>query len=302
MVVVFSPDTNDSNHVWKRDLRFGLKVEYSRTTFGGMLMSDYDQTIKEHYASVAEQAGLSATSTMADRLIRKHETDAIAQFVELTTSAGDRVGDFGCGNGYTLEVLAERSTGREYAGIEYTPELLELAKSRFADADDVRVGPGDIREEGFHGDEPFDAVYCQRVLINLLDEADQKKALDNVVAAVKPGGYVLFIECFIEPLDDLNEARDEFEMDPIPPAHHNRYLERGFFEREDLEPFQDSDWEYPPNYLSTHYFVSRALEPGLTRWRDFKRNSKLQRFLSMAFPPAVGDFAPLQIHAFRRTG
>jgi SAM-dependent methyltransferase len=263
-------------------------------------MNSYDDTIKEHYASVAEQAGLSSASTMADQLIRKHETDAIAQFVELATTPGQRVGDFGCGNGYTLEVLAERFPDRRYVGVEYTPELLDLAKSRFAGAAGVTVGLGDIRIEGFHGDEQLDAVYCQRVLINLLDEADQKKALDNVVAAVKPGGCVLFIECFIEPLDDLNEARDEFEMEPIPPAHHNRYLEEGFFEHSELETFEMAGWEYPPNFLSTHYFVSRALEPGLTRWRDFKRNSKLQRFLSMAFPPAVGDFAPLQFHAFRR--
>lgn len=260
-------------------------------------MSNYDDVIRDHYASVAEQAGLSATSTMADQLIRHHETEAIAQFVELTAHGG-RVGDFGCGNGYTLEVLRDRMPDNDYVGIEYTPELRDLAAQRLDG--EVPIHPGDIREEGFFGDEQFDTVFCQRVLINLLDIDDQKRALENVVAAVKPGGHVLFIECFIEPLAELNEGRDEFEMGPIPPAHHNLYLEKGFFDRDDLTAFDHEGWEYPPNYMSTHYFVSRVLEPGLTRWRDFKRNSKLQRFLSMAFPPAVGDFAPLQIHAFKK--
>lgn len=264
-------------------------------------MSTYDDTIKNHYASVAEKAGLSSDSTMADKLIRRYETDAIIQFVELTTSAGDRVGDFGCGNGHTLEVLNDQLPDRHFVGLEYTPELLDLARSRFVDAENVTVGPCDIREPGFHGDAQFDSVFCQRVLINLLDLDDQKRALENVVAAVKPGGYVFFIECFIEPLADLNEAREEFELGAIPPAHHNLYLEEGFFERNELERFDHPGWEYPPNFLSTHYFVTRALEPGLTRWRDFKRNSKLQRFLSMAFPPAIGHFGPLQFWAFKKT-
>lgn len=265
-------------------------------------MTAYDQTIKDHYASVAESDGLAATSTMADRLIRQHETEAIEQFVRVTSGPGARVGDFGCGNGYTLEVLAQKVPDRRYVGIEYTPELCELAKSRFVGNENVTIGPGDIRDAGFHGSEALDVAYLQRVLINLLDVEDQNRALDNVVAAVRPGGYLLFIECFVEPLDDLNEARAEFEMSPIPPAHHNLYLERGFFDRDDLQPLDDPAWTYPPNFLSTHYFVSRVLEPGLTRWREFKRNSQLQRFLSMAFPPAIGEYAPLQIHAFRKAG
>ncbi len=265
-------------------------------------MSEYDQTIKEHYASVAESEGLAATSTMADQLIRQRETEAIEQFVRLASSPGQRVGDIGCGNGYSLQVMADKFDDRNFVGIEYTPELCDLAKSRFRDNDRVTVRGGDIREKGFHGDEQFDCLYVQRVLINLLDESHQKEALENIVAAVRPGGTLLFIECFIEPLDELNEGREEFEMAPIPPAHHNLYLTEGFYDRDDLVPFEHGDWEFPPNYLSTHYFVSRVLEPGLTRWRDFKRNSKLQRFLSMAFPPAVGNFAPLQIHAFEKRG
>ena len=97
----------------------------------------------------------------------------------------------------------------------------------------------------------------------------------------------------------LVEAR-RFGLEPIGPAHHNLYLSEGFYDRDDLVPFAHPDWDFPPNYLSTHYFVSRAFEPGLTKGRPFKRNSMVQRFLSMAFPPAVGNFAPLMIHAFQR--
>lgn len=262
-------------------------------------MSDYDQVIREHYATVAESAGLSSTSTMADLLIRQRETEAIVSFVGLATGGVGRVADFGCGNGYTLEVLANTYPELDLHGFEFTPELRALAEARLGGGR-AAIAPGDVRAAGFHGAEPFDAVVVQRVIINLLDPADQRLALDNIVAAVRPGGHVIFIECFVEPFAELNEAREEFDLEPIGPAHHNLYLEAGFYDRPDLEPFAHRDWAFPPNYLSTHYFVSRAFEPGLTRGRPFKRNSQIQRFLSMAFPPAVGNFAPLMIHAFTR--
>ena len=41
----------------------------------------YDKTIQQHYQKVAEDCGLSATSTMADEITRKYETEAILQFV-----------------------------------------------------------------------------------------------------------------------------------------------------------------------------------------------------------------------------
>jgi SAM-dependent methyltransferase len=263
-------------------------------------MAAYDATIKEHYASVASAEGLSETATMADRLIRQRETEAIASFVKLATGGQGRVADCGCGNGHTLAVLARTFPELQFTGFEYTPELRELAAGRFVEDRRIKILPGDIREAGFWGERPFDAVIVQRVIINLLDVKDQRRAVGNIVQAVRRGGHVIFIECFVEPFAELNEAREEFGLEPIGPAHHNLYLSKGFYDRDDLVPFAHPDWSFPPNYLSTHYFVSRAFEPGLTKGRPFKRNSQVQRFLSMAFPPAVGNFAPLMIHAFER--
>ena len=261
-------------------------------------MAEYDSHIREHYASVAESAGLSSASTMADKMIRQRETEAIESFVGLATGGRGRVADFGCGNGYTLEVLADAYPEAELYGFEYTPELRELAAQRLDGR--AKIAPGDIRAPQFWGEDSFDAIVVQRVLINLLDPADQRASFENIVRAVRPGGHVFFIECFIEPLADLNEAREELGMEPIPPAHHNLYLEEGFYAHDDLIDFQHPDWVYVPNYMSTHYFVSRAFEAGLTKDRPFKRNSQVQRFFSKALPPAIGNFGPLMFYAFTR--
>ena len=117
-----------------------------------------DATIREQYARVAKQSGLASSSTMEDQLIRHHETGAIAKFVGLTTGDSGRVADFGCGNGYTLGVLAERYPNLLLSGFEFTPELLDLATERFGGIPHVSAQSADVREAGFWGPDLFDAA------------------------------------------------------------------------------------------------------------------------------------------------
>ncbi|NPA26919.1 MAG: class I SAM-dependent methyltransferase [Chloroflexi bacterium] len=281
-------------------------------------MKDYDRIIQEHYQRIAAQAGLSPSSTMADQIIRQRETEAIVQFVAAALadrrahglSEAPLIMDVGCGNGYTLAVLREAFPEARLVGIEKVDALRALAASRFEGDDQVRILAGDIRDPAFHRGLQPDILISQRVLINLLDPEDQRAALGHLIRAVRPpreagpGGYLLFLESFQKPLENLNEARAEFGMEPIPPAHHNLYLPEDFFDRPELEPFATDTYRPQPNFLSTHYFVSRVLHPVVTRTfqpdAPFKRNSHFVRFFSSALPPAVGDYAPLKLYVFRR--
>lgn len=267
----------------------------------------YDDTVKAHYKAVAESDGLSSASTMADTTIRETETDIILGFVnDVRTQKPDqlniRVLEVGCGNGYTLGRLAAVEPETEFTGIEYSPELRGLAEKRVAEQKlaNVSISAGDIRDPGFAGDGQFDALICQRVLINLLAEDDQAAALDNIVNSVKPGGALLFIEAFQSGLERLNEARAEWDLSEIPPAHHNLYLADDFFTRDDLAPYRSENWQVQANELSTHYFVSRVIYPMLLGDRPLKRNAHFMLFLTKALKTAVGEYAPVQFHAFQR--
>ena len=199
---------------------------------------DYDDSISTHYDRVARECGLAPQSTMADEIIRNWETAAIIEFVagaarEPRGAAPPTVLDVGCGNGYTLKRLATELPGCIYLGIEYNDRLRALAAEQTGGLRDVRVLPGDIRARGSLEvtDGQVDVLVCQRVLINLLSRADAQLALDNLVSLVRSGGRMLFIESFDAALARLNEARAEFGLEAIPPAHHNRYLEEDFFAR-----------------------------------------------------------------------
>jgi SAM-dependent methyltransferase len=271
-------------------------------------MKAYDKAIEQHYKLVAEEFGLSSTSTMADEITRASESKAILRFVSEALRRRQQTGapepatimDVGCGNGYTLQLLVEEFPEQRFIGIEKSNELRSLAQSRFAGRSNIEILKGDIRIRDFADMSSVDILVCQRVLINLLDQEDQKLALRNLTNVVHSGGTLLFIEAFSSSLAKLNEARAEFELSPIPPAHHNLYLDDDFFEIDELRPLRNNQLQ-PANFLSTHYFVTRVLHPLHLGNRPLKRNSEFVRFFSQALKENVGDYSPLKLHMFEKS-
>ncbi|MGD9838224.1 MAG: trans-aconitate 2-methyltransferase [Afipia sp.] len=249
---------------------------------------------------------------MADEIIRSKETEAICELVSLaslerTRKAGEAVGanggalsilDVGCGNGFTLQELQARFPAHKYMGIEQNASLRSIAATR------AEVRAGDIRDISSVscGDGSFDVVVCQRVIINIMDAEDQKRALSNIISLAKPGAALFFIETFRSGLDRLNAARDEFGLGPIPPAIHNLPLPDDFFSCPDLVPFGVNNALLQSNALSTHFFVTRVLHEIALKAMNasFVRNSHFVKFMSAALPGGVGDYSPLRFQVFTK--
>jgi len=275
---------------------------------------NYDELIAEHYKKVAEEEGIEPTSTMADNITREKESRAILDFVgdslRIRKAEGiqqpAKIMDVGCGNGYTLELLSRQYPEQVFVGIEKSEELLNLAASRFKNIENVSIIEGDIRNKNFSKGVIADVLICQRVLINLLNEEDQKRALNNIVCSVKKsdawhsGGTLLFIESFMSALTKLNEAREEFELPAMEPAHHNLYLQDDFFKISELITYKTDGCLASSNFLSTHYFVTRVLHPIFVKDKPFKRNSEFVKFFTHALKESVGDYSHLKLYVFER--
>lgn len=271
-------------------------------------MSDYDQIILEHYQKVAQSAGSGPESTMMDSRTRELETKLLTNFfikaIKHFEANGRNanslvVADFGCGNGYTLDILSQIDSRPSFVGYEFSPGLRAIAKERFKDGRaDIR--PVDIRNSETIGPELIDISITQRVIINLLNKDDQAIARNNLIQAASPDGMLMFIECFQSGLDNLNAARQEFELDAIPPAHHNLYLTDDFFKHGGLIMSEELTSESPQNFLSTHYYVSRVLHPLVLGNKSFARNSHFVNFMSQSLLQNVGNFSPIRANAFRR--
>ena len=285
-------------------------------TSNSVPIKNYDLEIKRHYDTVAETEKDAASSTMADMYVRENETmfiqsqitNYISNHLHFKSSTSYSIGkridnipphilDVGCGNGYTLQALSLKFPEFILQGIEFNDSLRKIANTRFAESK-IEVNKGDIRVQNSLPKENVDILICQRVLINLLDQNDQKIALNNIIGSVKPGGLLLFIECFESGLNNLNSAREEFNLEKLAPAHHNLYLHDDFFQHPSLKVLDLSHSEM----FSSHYFISRVLHQSFLNSTNqkFQRNSHFVSFFTQAFSKSIVKYSPLKPMAFTK--
>ena len=259
-----------------------------------------DEIIKSHYKIQAEKHRDSPSSTMEDLIIRKKEMESIFSFFHLrdVSRISDKVLEIGCGNGYMLEQLASSFPSREFHGLDFSHELLEIAAKR--KIKNGSFSQGDVRKLSFEN-ESFDIVFTERCLINLLSWEDQKKALKQIQRILKKGGFYFMIESFTDGYDNLNKARQELGLGIIPVAHHNLYFDKTEFQKF-IEPsfliaspaaLGDGDHsKLVSNFLSSHYFTARVLHPLLTKGNADLKNTEFVKFFS--FLPPSGEYAAIQ--------
>jgi len=267
-----------------------------------------DELIRDHYRQQAEKHGASPCSTMEDEIVRQRELELIVQFVAATARASGkksrRVLDLGCGNGYALEQVRRTHPAHRYWGLDFSQELLAVARARKLPHCDLRLG--DARALPYES-AWFDLVYSERCLINILDWEGQKKALNEVYRVLRPGGFYLMIECFTDGLENNNRARRELGLPDIKEAYHNRYIQKELFLKaiqgrfEALEPESldghTRGYHFRSNFLSSHYFVSRVLYPAVLKG-ELVRNSEFIKFFS--FLPPIGNYSAVQAYILKK--
>ncbi len=188
-------------------------------------MMSKDKVVLDYYAQRAREDGDSALSTIGDSIIREREVDLIRSFLRHVSRRARKslsVLDAGCGNGYALGLLVGDALDCRFHGLEYSPEMLQVANDRRLECELVA---GDIRCAPFESG-MFDIVYTERCLINILDSGEQIAALHEIARILKPGGYYLMIECFGDGLENNNRARAEMSLPAIDANFHNLYFDK----------------------------------------------------------------------------
>lgn len=266
-------------------------------------VSSRNEIILGHYRKEAEQEGVAGTSTMRDLTTRANEIEAIRSIVTYLTRQAKPVTnllDLGCGNGYLLSLLSQEFPELDLEGLDYTPELIDIARAR--SIEDCKIEQGDVRCLPFD-DARWDMVVTERCIINVMDRDEQAKSFSEVARVLDTGGYYLCIEGFTDGLAELNEARAELGLPPNVQPYHNLWFDKEWFLETIGRHFDVVDTEAageglpPTNFLSSHYFISRALYPAVTR-ADIVYNTHLVRFFS--FLPPMGCYSPIQLYLLRK--
>ena len=106
----------------------------------------------------------------------------------LQAKPGDRIVDVGCGPGfYVAELAAEVGSSGSVVGVDASPDMLGLARSRCAGLANVELRQGDATEPPVEP-EAFDAALCVQVLEYV---PDTTAALAVMWRSLVPGGRVV---------------------------------------------------------------------------------------------------------------
>lgn len=264
-----------------------------------------DELILEHYRKQAEQHQLRPSSSMLDETTRELEINAIMACLtevlgsDAAASDGASLLEVGCGNGHLLGLIRAQYPAVRLTGSDFSPDMVDLASSRMLDM--CQIQREDVRELTFPS-ATFDVVVAERCLINILDQAEQEKALLELHRVLKPGGHAVLIEAFLDGAANLNRARTELGLEENNVPYHNRWFEKEPFlavlqDRFEILAPEGSGLIPPRNFLSTHYFVSRVVYPCLTK-REVLYNTEFVKFFR--FAPPHGEFSPIQLFFLRK--
>ncbi|HLO76068.1 MAG TPA: class I SAM-dependent methyltransferase [Magnetospirillum sp.] len=168
-----------------------------------------------HWNDRAASEPDDARVNIADTAQREVELHAILPHLR----AGDRVLEVGCGNGYVTDRL--RRLVRHVDAFDYAENMVERARRLYGESNNRFFHDNVLAPRQWAG--PYDAILCVRVLINLRDLGEQRQAIRNLAAALRPGGRLILAEGFRDGFDALDGLRAQAGLPPLQPAPINFY-------------------------------------------------------------------------------
>ncbi|MES2701586.1 MAG: class I SAM-dependent methyltransferase [Bacteroidota bacterium] len=220
--------------------------------------------IKDFWESQAVKHQTHHSASWGDNFAIDLEVATIGKHI----NEGDVVLDMGCANGFaSFRQLADRKPAKIY-GVDYAANMVKYAnqvRDEYPEKDKLEFTEGDIREIAFE-DNKFDVVYTTRVIINLPNWEDQKKAIDECMRVTKKGGTVVFSEAFYEPLQLLNAMRALKQLPPLVEHDFNRYIKKDRMEKYLAEKGYSFECD---EFSSIYYLGSRFLRELVTNPADY---------------------------------
>ena len=118
-----------------------------------------------------------------------------AAVADLAAHLGEKpkVLDMCCGTGDMLRLIHAERPGAKLTGIDFSANMLKVAKDRCRDIPDLQLMDGNVRQLPM-ADNTFDAITISFALRNTADYAG---VLKEALRVLKPGGCFLCIDSFV---------------------------------------------------------------------------------------------------------
>jgi len=132
---------------------------------------------------------------------RKHFWEDL-DFIKKYAAAGDKLLDYGCGNGRLLELLTDKTI--DYTGLDISGKMVNIAKEKYRDplvkirkitSFDSLTFPGNY----------FNVVYSIAVFHHLPSRALRQKVAKELYRVTAPGGFIIITVWNLWPSLDLRK-------------------------------------------------------------------------------------------------
>jgi SAM-dependent methyltransferase len=259
--------------------------------------------IQRYWNARAEERGTSRAATTDDVYLRELETTTIVDaLIRRDADHGDLL-DVGCGDGYSSLRIAAALPYLRIRGIDYSEAMIRLALANLEDAPGARervsFSVGDVTAlDRSESDSTYSVALSDRCLINLESYDSQRTAVAQIAHRLRPGGWYVAIENFLEGQQELTEARRAVGLPEIPIRWHNLFFDEASFRRA-CEPFF-SDIEIV-DFSSSYYFATRVIYSGMCAMRGEEPDYRHEIHRLAIRLPWVGRFSPIRMAVMRRT-
>lgn len=218
-----------------------------------------------------------STISIIDTNLHALEIQTVSKYLE----PKDRLADVGCGNASATVQYAPRV--QHATAIERSSHLRTLASEAIAKSgcNNIDLVDGDVLKLG-QGDQKFDAVVSQRMLINMSSWEEQMQAIENLRSVLRPGGRLILVENTNDGMLALNEMRHMVGLPPIPQHWHNR-----FFDYKQFMSFMQGGFQLLKEHdFSLYYFLTRVYVPMFSEFVGYGANAKKDPLFIKSDPAA----------------
>ena len=110
------------------------------------------------------------------------------EFIGDDINQGDKILDYGCGNGRLLNLLSTKIKSSQYVGVDVSQKLIDIAKIKYPNYIFKKISGS---QKLPYPDNNFNLVYSIAVFHHLPSEMLRKEIAEELYRVTKPGGRII---------------------------------------------------------------------------------------------------------------